>query len=587
MDTKKLELMADKLRIHSLTSTTAAGSGHPTTCLSCAEIMSTLFFSEMTADDEFILSKGHAAPILWAAYAEAGFISVKELNNLRKLTSNLEGHPTPRMPLVKVATGSLGQGLPAGVGMALAKKLQKNSGRIYVLLGDGEMAEGSVWEAANCASYYELNNICAIVDANRLGQSQPTMHGHNLEAYRKKFEAFGWNSVIIDGHDVQVISNAFEQAGESKKPFAIIAKTVKGKGVSFLENKEGWHGKALSKEELETALKEIGKADVRLSSDYKDKKFTFKFTDFETKEYKIGDMIATRDAFGSALVSLGRKNPNIVVLDGDVKNSTRTEDFFNEFPERSFESFIAEQNMVGMAMGFSALGFIPFAATFSAFLTRAYDFIRMAQYSQADIKFVGSHSGVSIGEDGPSQMGLEDMSMFLAMPDSVILYPCDAVSTEKLVKEMARVKGISYLRTTRGQTPVIYGNDEKFPIGGLKVIRKSSKDNALVIAAGITVFEALKAYELLQKKKVNIRIIDLYSVKPIDEKSLIKNAKECKDNVIAVEDHYFNGIGSAVSAVLGKIKHLYVKEIPHSGKPEELMRKYGIDASAIVKEVKK
>ncbi|MEM4263637.1 MAG: transketolase [Candidatus Woesearchaeota archaeon] len=585
MDTKKLELMANKLRIHSLTSTTAAGSGHPTTCLSCAEIMSTLFFSVIEEDDEFILSKGHAAPILWAAYSEAGFISPKELNNLRKLTSNLEGHPTPRMPLVKIATGSLGQGLPAGVGMALAKKLQKNDGRIYVLLGDGEMAEGSVWEAVNCAAYYELNNLCAIIDVNRLGQSQPTMHGHNIDAYKRKLEAFGWNTALVNGHDIQELLNAFDNANESNKPFAIIAKTTKGKGVSFLENKEGWHGKALDKEELTRALKEIGKTDVKLKSGYVHKKAEYKFIDFKTNEYTLGDMVATRDAFGNALVNLGEKNDKIVVLDCDVKNSTKTEKFFDQFPDRSFESFIAEQNMVGMAMGLSAQGFVPFAATFSAFLTRAYDFIRMAQYSQSDIKFVGSHAGVSIGEDGPSQMGLEDISMFLAMPESVVLYPCDAVSTEKLVKEMARHVGISYLRTTRGKTPVIYDNDEKFPIGGLKVIRKSNKDKALVIAAGITVFEALKAYEILQKKKINVRIIDLYSVKPIDEKSLIKNAKECKDNVIVVEDHYFNGIGSAVSAVVGKIKHLYVKEIPRSGKPEELMKKYGIDSSAIIKAV--
>lgn len=588
-DIKKLGLMANKLRIHSMKATTAAGSGHPTSCMSCAEMMSCLFFSELEADDEFILSKGHAAPILYAAYAEAGAIPLSGLNTLRKLYSNLEGHPTPNLPWIRVATGSLGQGLAAGVGMALAKKLCRSSGRIYVLMGDGECAEGSVWESANAAVYYHLNNLCAFVDVNSLGQSQETMHGHDAEMYEIKFKAFGWDAHVIDGHDIGEILKAMDAAKKSRRPFAIIAKTIKGKGVSFLEGKEGWHGKALSKEELEKAVKEIGNGDVesiKMESNISCQKMSCKILDFKKNPYKVGEMVATREAFGKAMVSLGRQNKNVVVIDGDVKNSTRTEYFFKEFPERSFQSFIAEQNMAGMAIGFSAMGLVPFAGSFSCFLSRAHDFIRMAAYSRANIKFFGSHSGISIGEDGPSQMGLEDISMFIGIPGSVILYPCDAISTENLVAEMAKHKGISYLRTTRGNTPVIYNNNEKFPIGKLKVLRKSGKDKALVIAAGITVHEALKAYELLKKKGISIRVIDLYSVKPLDAKSLVKNAKECKNKIIVVEDHYFGGIGCVVAEAAGKIEHLYVKEIPRSGKPEELMRKYGIDAAAIVKAVR-
>ncbi|MBT4824120.1 transketolase, partial [Candidatus Woesearchaeota archaeon] len=359
---KKLQLMADKLRIHSLRSTTVAGSGHPTTCFSCAEIMSCCFFSELRQGDEFVMSKGHAAPILWAAYAESGFIPVKELMNLRKITSNLEGHPTPNMPMIKVATGSLGQGLSAGVGMALAQKLDKVGKRVYVLLGDGEIAEGSVWEAANAASHYKLNNLCAIIDVNRLGQSQPTMHGHNLNTYQKKFSAFGWNTIVINGHNVTEILNALKKSKSSthhNKPTVIIARTLKGKGISFIENKEGWHGKALKGDQFEKALKELEKPGInslKLKSDIKYEKVTYKFKNFKNNTYKLGEKVATRSAFGKALVNLGKKNKSAVVIDGDVKNSTMTEEFFKNFPKRSFESFIAEQNMIGMAIGLSAMG---------------------------------------------------------------------------------------------------------------------------------------------------------------------------------------------------------------------------------------
>jgi transketolase len=548
--------------------------------------MSCLFFSELQAEDEFLLSKGHAAPILWAAYAEAGLIPREELETLRKIDSVLEGHPTPKMPLVRVATGSLGQGLAAGVGMSLTKRLTGSTGRIYVLLGDGECAEGSVWEAANSATYYRLNNLCVLIDVNRLGQSEPTMHQHDLEPYRDKFRAFGWNALMIDGHSVSDILNAFDQAQKSKSPCVIIAKTIKGKGVSFLEDKEGWHGKPLNTKELEDALQKIGNAEVSLPSQLELRKSDDGIiADSEANEYRVGEMVSTRDAFGKALANCGKKNKTVVAIDADVKNSTMTDYFFREFPDRAFQSFIAEQAMVGMAVGFSAMGLVPFVATFSAFLTRAYDFIRMAQYSRANIKFVGSHAGISIGPDGPSQMGLEDIPMFLSMPEAVVLYPSDAVSSDYLVKEMSKQKGISYLRTTRGKTPVIYDKAEQFPIGGLKVVRKSAKDRALVIAAGITLHEALRAYELLKEKDIYIRIIDLYSLKPLDVDSVRENAQECNNNVIAVEDHYCSAFASILSTVLPDVWYLCVRDIPRSGKPEELLKHYGVDALSIVQRV--
>jgi transketolase len=587
VDINDLKNMANKLRIESLKSTTEAESGHPTSCMSCAEIMSCLFFSEMKAEDEFILSKGHAAPILWAAYAESGCIPRTYLTTLRRIDSILEGHPTPKMPSIRVATGSLGQGLSAGVGMALARKLMKSNSRIFVLLGDGECAEGSVWEAANSAAYYKLKSLCAIVDANRLGQSEPTMHDHDVDIYKQKFEAFGWNSKIVDGHNVKDLMNAFDNFKKSDEPFAIIAKTFKGKGVTFLENKEGWHGKPLNPNELKKALKEIGEVKIMIPSNVSCMKpLAYNYTSFEPNKYKKGEKVSTRAAFGNSLIKLGKKNKNSVVIDADVKNSTMTNGFFEIFPERSFQSFIAEQNMVGMAIGFSAMGFIPYVSTFATFLTRAHDFIRMGIYSMANIKFVGSHVGISIGPDGPSQMGLEDIPMFLSIPKSTVLYPCDAVSTEILLNEISKIKGISYIRTTREKTPVIYDNSEKFPIGGLKVIRKSDKDKALVVTAGVTIHESIKAYKKLLDEGINIRIIDLYSLQPLDATSLIKNAKECNNKVIAVEDHYCNAIGALISSVIPNVRYLCVRDIPRSGKPEELREKFKIDAKSICNMVK-
>jgi transketolase len=584
---KELKLMANKLRIHSIKETTASNSGHPTSCMSCADILSPLFFSEFEKNDEFILSKGHAVPILWAVYAEAGLIKEKELLNLRKIDSVLEGHPTKRMPMIKIATGSLGQGLSSGVGMALAKKLKKDDGIVYVLQGDGESAEGSVWEAANTASYYKLNNLCLIIDVNRLGQSQETMHNHKVNSYKKKLKAFGWDVITINGHNIKQVITALKTAKNSKKPFAIIAKTKKGKGVKQVENKQGFHGKPFNKEDAEKAILEIGETDIKLKSELTFQKRTLpQINNVQLNKYKLGEKIATRAAFGRALLKIGKNNKSVVAIDGDVRNSTMTNYFFDKFQDRSFESFIAEQNMVGMAMGLSSQGLIPFASTFATFFTRAHDFIRMAQYSNVDINLVGSHIGVSIGPDGPSQMGLEDISMFISIPDSVVLCPSDGVSAEKLTLEMAKNPGINYMRTLREKTPTIYNNNESFKFGGLKVLKKSNKDKVLVIGYGVTVHESLKAHEELQKQNINIRVIDLYSIKPIDETTLIKNAKECNNKVILVEDHYEGGASTLVTKAIGKIHHLYIKSTPRSGAPEELRKMFKIDANAIINEVK-
>ncbi len=598
-----LEKIAKRLRIHSLQMTTAAGSGHPSTCLSCAEIMACLFFHEMRfnpgdpeafENDEFVLSKGHAAPILWAAYAEAGIIPQNSLLGLRKITSDLEGHPTPRMPWVKAATGSLGQGLSVGVGLALAQKLAGVKARTFVLMGDGECAEGAVWEAANAGREFKLGNLVAIVDVNRLGQSEPTMHQHDLKAYAKKFKAFGWDIYQIDGHKIEKLLEALAKARLGPKPKVILARTIKGKGVSFIEDKNGWHGKPLKPEELEKALAELGpmpdiEARKYVRSRQKVKRPEWKNNfEFELPSYK--DKTATRLAYGLALEKLGRVNDRVVVIDGDVKNSTYTDKFFAAFPGRSFESYIAEQNMIGLAMGLAAKGFLPFAATFAAFLTRAHDQIRMAAYSFSNIKLCGSHVGVSIGEDGPSQMGLEDLAMFTPIPGCLVLYPSDAVSAEKCVKEAARHKGMVYIRTTRPATPILYPPGEEFPIGGSKVVKKSDQDTVTVVAAGITVPEALRAAELLKKDGINIRVIDAYSVKPLDSETIIKSAGETGGRVVVVEDHFEQGgLGTAVALILPEKKlwkHLCIRDIPRSGRPEELMAKYGIDAAAIVTAVK-
>lgn len=600
-----LEKIAARLRIHSLRMTTAAGSGHPTTCLSSADIAACLFFGEMRinprdprdpAADEFVLSKGHAAPLLWAAYAEAGLIPMKALSGLRKITSDLEGHPTPRVKWIKAATGSLGQGLSVGIGLAIGQKLDGSHGRTFVLMGDGECAEGSVWEAASAASYWKLRNLCAIVDVNRLGQSGPTMLGHDIKVLAGRFKSFGWDVMTIDGHRMDKILEALALAGKKGLPTVILARTLKGKGVSFIEDKNGWHGKPLKPEELARALAEIGPMPevkaaklvrkprpLKKSSRVKAGATSFPRTAYATKT-------ATRLAYGNALLSLGRVDPKVVVIDGDVKNSTYADKFFEAFPKRSFQSFIAEQNMVGMSVGLAARGYLPFTATFAAFLTRAHDQIRMAAYSAANIKICGSHVGVSIGEDGPSQMGLEDLAMFRSIPGSLVLYPSDAVSAEACVEELAKYRGLGYLRTTRPATPIIYSPEEQFPAGGSKVLGKTKGDSASIIAAGITLHEALKAKDILAGEGIGVRIIDAYSVAPLDEGTICREVAETGGRTVVVEDHYEGGgLGEAVAeALAGKacIRHLCVRGLPRSGPAGELMARFGIDAASIAAAVR-
>jgi transketolase len=603
-----LQNVATRLRIDSVRATSEAGSGHPTSCASAAEIVATLFFSEMRYDprnpqnpdnDRFILSKGHAAPILYAAWAEVGLLKREDLLTLRRFDSDLEGHPTPRLSFVDVATGSLGQGICAGVGVALNARLIKSDYRTYVLLGDGESAEGSVWEAAEAGAHNRLDSLCGITDVNGLGQSGPSIWNHDMEAYAAKWRAFGWHALVVDGHDVAALLDAFDQArGTKGQPTMILARTVKGKGMPVAEGKGGWHGKAFKKgAELDGVLKALESQLVpedepaqppdgpRTRRDQgrltPPKKGTV-----GTPSYKLGDSVATREAYGVALAKLGDGDDRIVALDGDVKNSTFSEKFEEKHRDRFFENFIAEQVMIGSAMGLAARGAIPFPSTFAAFLTRAYDFIRMACISNVNIKVSGSHAGVSIGEDGPSQMALEDLAMMRAEPNMTVLYPCDAMSTERLVELMAYHPGPAYMRTSRPKTPVIYGPNESFFIGGLKILRESPKDTATVIGGGVTVFEALKAYDQLQKMGISVRVIDLYSLQPIDSQSLLRCARET-NRIITVEDHYAaGGIGDAVAACVAEggftVERLCIREIPRSGTPEELIDHYGISSRHIV-----
>ena len=603
-DIELLKGIANQLRIHSVEATTAAGSGHPTSCCSAADIVAALFFGHMKYDaknphyynnDRFILSKGHAAPLLYAAWAENGFVPIPELLTLRQFTSELEGHPTPRLAFADVATGSLGQGLGVGIGMARAAKLDKLDYNTYVLMGDGEIAEGAVWEAASLAGYYKLNNLIAIVDANRLGQSEATAFGHHIEVYRDRFEAFGWRVEDIDGHDIEEIAEVLGGVGLDDKPLAIIAKTYKGAGISFLQDKEGWHGKPLNKEEAARALAElqpVAKSGLGVTipaPTASPAPANAIPASYPPISYKLGDKIATREAYGTALARLGEVDLRIVAVDGDTKNSTFADKFFQKFPERSTECFIAEQNMVGVATGLSTRGKVPFASTFATFFTRAYDQIRVAGISQSNIKLVGSHVGVSIGEDGPSQMALEDLAMMRAIVGSTVLYPSDAVATEKLLEQMALVKGVCFLRTSRPKTPVIYGNDEKFPIGGAKVLREG--DKVTIVSAGVTLFEALKAADTLKAEGINVTVIDAYSIKPLGKDVILAASKKTGNTVITVEDHYAEGgLGDAVAGELSsegvKVHKLAVVGMPHSGKAEELLAKFGIDAAGIVKKVK-
>ena len=606
-----LKNIATRLRIDSIRSTSEAASGHPTSCCSMADLTAALFFAEMRFDpkdphnpdaDRFILSKGHAAPILYAAWAETGAFPREDLLELRTIGSDLEGHPTPRLPFVDVATGSLGQGICAAIGSALNARRIKSSYRTYVLLGDGESAEGSVWEAANVAAMDGLENLCGITDVNALGQSRATMWQHDMEQFSRRWRAFGWHAIVIDGHDISAILDAFAEARATKgQPTMILARTIKGKGVSFVEGKDGWHGKAFKKgEEMDRAIAELERQFVPVPADGAAANLAAHIPKpasrphaVETARavapptYKMGDQVATREAYGAALVKLGDADPRVVALDADVKNSTFSDKFEKAHADRFYENFIAEQVMVGSAMGLAARGAIPFPSSFACFLTRAADFVRMAAISNVNVKFAGSHAGVSIGEDGPSQMALEDLAMFRAEPNYTVVYPCDAVSTERLMAEIAYHPGPAYMRTSRPKTPVIYGNDEPFPLGGLKVLRQSSDDVATVIGAGVTVFEALAAYDQLRARGTAIRVIDLYSLSPIDRDGLVAAAKATGGCLITVEDHYaVGGVGDAVAEAVADagftVHRLAIREIPRSGKPEELLDRFGISAAHIV-----
>jgi transketolase len=603
--------LAQQLRVDSIRSTTAAGSGHPTSSMSAADLMAVLMVSYLHYDfdnpknpnnDHLIFSKGHAAPLLYSMYKAAGAISDEELMSLRKFGSPIEGHPVPVLPWVDVATGSLGQGLPIGVGIGLCGKyLDKLPYHIWVLLGDSEMAEGSIWEAFDHASHYKLNNLIGILDCNRLGQRGETELGWNTAAYEARAKSFGWNAIVIDGHNYEEIDQAYAQAIQTNDaPTAIIAKTVKGKGVSFLENKNGWHGKALNKDQETEALKE-------LNAPSRSKTFPVQKPDesrqpapepaakpLELPHYPGDKPVATRKAYGDALEALGGANPNVVAMDGEVSNSTYAQEFAKAYPDRFFEQYIAEQQLVSAAVGMSVRHKIPFASTFAAFFSRAYDFIRMAAVSRANIRLCGSHAGVSIGEDGPSQMALEDLAMLRAVYGSTVLYPCDPNQTAQLVAQMADHDGIIYMRTTREATPVIYGPDDTFSVGGSKVVRQSDNDKATVVAAGITLHNALEAYDKLKEQGIQIRVIDAYSVKPMDEETLLTAAQETEQRIITVEDHWpEGGLGDAVLDVfthrdgpLPQVVKLAVQSMPGSGTPDQLMEAAGISADHIVQAVK-
>ena len=732
--------LCHRIRHNIITSTTEAGSGHTSSSLSAVELTSVLFFDGFFKQDEtnfnnilndkFILSKGHAAPLLYSLYEAAGVLTHKEMLSLRKFSSPLQGHPTPQVPFVDVTTGSLGQGLSVGLGMALGLRLKmkelgltpRQEPTVWVLLGDSEMAEGQVWEAMEIASYYNVNNLIGIVDINRLGQSGETDLAWDVGTYKKRIETFGWHVLEIkNGHNIEEIKRIFEKANklntvQTQKPIMILARTVKGKGVPFLEDKPGWHGKVVPKERLQEALDAIGPYDKKIKGiiakpptvDVKlqnDTKKILEKIDFviggtskesspcvipaqagiqtmisntkmdhlrldpclrrddkqeemlQVTSYKLQEKIATREAFGDALSDLGKSNKQVIALDAEVGNSTYAQRLKETNPSHFFQMFIDEENMVSVGLGLSKIGYIPFISTFATFFTRAFDQIRMAQYSvtisppSADqlrsakiskntdklistdfnrsqlistLNIIGSHAGVSIGADGASQMGLEDIAMMRSIRQSTVLYPSDAVSTYKLTQAFSSRTGINYLRTTREKTPVLYDNDEEFPIGGCKVhychFERSEKSRpigrkknasldfsvaknsfemtytAVIIAAGITLHEALKAQKILLKKKMYTTVVDLYSIKPLDSKTLVELAQKT-NHIVVVEDHYeAGGIGEAVLHSLSEFRvqspgskvpcprfsHLCVRKEPRSGTPAELLNYEEIDAEAIV-----
>lgn len=612
-----LEHAAYDMRKWSIKMTTHAGSGHASSALSAADIMAVLFLDVMKYDphnfenpnnDRFILSKGHAAPILYAAWKQVGLLTEHDLLTYRQFDSVLEGHPTLRFAYTEAATGSLGTGLSIGTGEALCAKREKRNYYTYVLLGDSEMSEGSIWEAIQIAAFYKLDNLVGIIDCNRLGQSTPTMEaleGNAPERFADMVHAFGWEPVIVDGHDIAALVDVFKRVHTIKKPVMVIAKTKKGYGVDLMEDKEGFHGKPLSPEQEKQALDTLKKR-FSFAADYHGKvhympNLPANESPIATKNltitmpissYKKDESVATRKAYGQALVALGGVSESVVSLDAEVKNSTYAQLFEERYPERFVQCFIAEQNMIGMGVGFARRGKIPFISTFGCFLTRAHDQIRMAAIGKSPLRLVGSHAGVSIGQDGPSQMALEDIAMMRTLPESIVLYPSDAVSTYVLVNQMARYHdGISYLRTTRMNTPVIYDTDESFPVGGCKVVRQSQHDQICVIGAGVTLHEALKAHEHLKKENIFIAVIDLYSIKPLDIETITKVAKASKNRIMTVEDHYpQGGLGEAVAAAVCNdtftVARLAVHALPRSGTPSELMAAMSIDAAAIIKQVR-
>ncbi|MBT3166033.1 transketolase [Streptomyces sp. Vc74B-19] len=601
MNTGELAEFGQQLRVDSVRAAAAAGSGHPTSSMSAADLMAVLFANHLRydferpdhpANDRFVLSKGHASPLMYATYKAVGAIDDEELLTFRKDGSRLEGHPTPRkLPWVETATGSLGQGLPVGVGIALAgKRLDHTDYRVWVLCGDSELAEGSVWEAAEQAAYENLDNLTAIVDVNRLGQRGPTRHGHDLDAYARRFQAFGWHTVEVDGHDVDAVDRAYGEALSTRgQPTAIIARTLKGKGVESVQDREGLHGKPLP--EAEDAIAELGgPRDLRITVHppaTDGQAPARRTTTPELPRWDKGEEVATRNAFGEALAALGTARGDVVALDGEVGDSTRLEFFAKEHPERYIECYIAEQQMVAASVGVAARGWTPYASTFAAFLTRAHDFVRMAAISGSGLNLVGSHAGVAIGQDGPSQMGLEDLAMMRAVHGSTVLYPCDANQTARLVAAMADLDGIRYLRTSRGESPVLYGPDEEFPVGGSKVLRSSGEDRLTLVAAGVTVPEALAAADALADEGIAVRVVDLYSVKPVDRETL-RTAAEETGCLVTVEDHHpEGGLGDAVAEAFGdgrpvpRLVRLGVRSVPGSASPEQQLHIAGIDAESI------